>query len=88
VVILATSRRDCSAPRKNTTQGHINHPPRGQQKVAIAETDRINYTTMEDIPECEQVVAGMFSLNGHPIVILFDSGARHDFISKACTQKH
>jgi hypothetical protein len=30
----------------------------------------------------------MFSLNGHPIVILFDSGATHDFISRACTQKH
>jgi hypothetical protein len=26
-------------------------------------------------------------LNGHPIVILFDLGASHDFISKACTQK-
>jgi hypothetical protein len=40
---------------------------------------------MEDIPEGEQVLAGMLSLNGYPIVILFDSGATHDFISKACT---
>jgi hypothetical protein len=31
--------------------------------VAIAKTDRVNYTTMEDIPEGEQVFAGMFSLN-------------------------
>jgi hypothetical protein len=29
----------------------------------------------------------MFSLNGHPVVILFDSDTSHDFISKACTQK-
>jgi hypothetical protein len=43
---------------------------------------------MEDIPEGEQVLVGTFSLNGHPIVILFDSGASHDFISKACTRKH
>jgi hypothetical protein len=28
------------------------------------------------------------SLNGHPIIILFDSGATHDFISNAYTQKH
>jgi predicted aspartyl protease len=31
---------------------------------------------------------GTFSLKGHPIVILFDTGATHDFISKACTQRH
>jgi hypothetical protein len=42
---------------------------------------------MEDIPEGEQVLAGMFSLNGHPAIILFDSGASHDFISRSCTQK-
>jgi hypothetical protein len=36
---------DCTAPKKNNTQGH--------QKVAIAKTGRINYTTMEDIPEGE-----------------------------------
>jgi hypothetical protein len=51
-------------------------------------TGRVNYTTMEEIPEGDQVLTGMFSLNGHPIVILFDSGASHDFISKACTEKH
>jgi hypothetical protein len=43
---------------------------------------------MEDIPEGEQVLMGTFSLNGHPIVILFDLGASHDFISKACIEKH
>jgi predicted aspartyl protease len=42
---------------------------------------------MEDIPEGEQVLAGTFSLNGYPVVTLFDSGATHDFISKACTQR-
>jgi hypothetical protein len=43
---------------------------------------------MEDIPEGEQVLVGTFSLNGHPAIILFDSRASHDFISKAYTQKH
>jgi predicted aspartyl protease len=56
--------------------------------VPIAKTSRVNYTTMEDILEGQQVLVGTFSLNGHPTVILFDSGASHDFISKACTQKH
>jgi hypothetical protein len=37
--------------------------------VASAKTSCINYTTMEDIPEGEQVLVGMFSLNGYPAVI-------------------
>jgi hypothetical protein len=69
-------------------QGHITPPPRGPQKVAVAKIGRINHTTMEYIPEGEQVLIGTFSLNGHPTTVLFDSGASHDFISKACTQKH
>jgi hypothetical protein len=54
--------------------------------VAAAKTGRVTYTTLEDVPEGEQVLAGMFSLNGHPIVVLFYSGATHNFISKACTK--
>jgi hypothetical protein len=55
--------------------------------VAVAKIGHVNYTTMEDIPEGEQVLAGTFSLNRHAAIILFDSGASHDFISRACTQK-
>jgi hypothetical protein len=80
--------RECTAPKKNATLSHITHPPRGPQKVAIAKSGRVNYTTMEDILESEQVLVGTFSLNGHPAIILFDSGVSHDFISRACTQKH
>jgi hypothetical protein len=43
---------------------------------------------MEDVPEGRHVLVGTFSLNGHPIVIIFDSNATHDFIRKAYTQKH
>jgi hypothetical protein len=47
----------------------------------------VNYTTVEDVPEGQRVLAGTFSLNGHPVVILFNLEASHDFIGKACTQK-
>jgi hypothetical protein len=80
--------RECTAPKKNAAQGHVTHPPRGPSKVAVAKIGRVNYTTMEDIPEGEQVLTGVFSLNGYPVVILFYSSATHDFISRACTQKH
>jgi hypothetical protein len=64
-------------------QSHSNHPLR----VITTKIIRVNYTTMEDVPEGGHVLKSTFSLNGHPIVILFDSDATHDFISKAYTQK-
>jgi hypothetical protein len=47
----------------------------------------VNHTTIEDIPEGEEVLVGTFLLFGHPIIILFDSGASHDFISSACAKR-
>jgi hypothetical protein len=55
--------------------------------VVVAKTGRVNYTTMEDIPEGKPVLMGTFFLNDHSVVVLFDSSATHDFVSKACTQK-
>jgi predicted aspartyl protease len=42
---------------------------------------RANYTNMEEIPTGEEVPAGTFFLNEQLIIILFDSGASHDFMS-------
>jgi hypothetical protein len=42
---------------------------------------------MEEIPTGEEVLAGTFFLNEHPIIILFDFGASHDFISSTCAKK-
>jgi hypothetical protein len=64
------------APRP---QSHSSHPLR----VVAAKTDRVNYTTMKGVPEGGHVLTGTFSLNGHLIIIPLDSGATHDFISKA-----
>jgi predicted aspartyl protease len=35
----------------------------------------------------EEVLVGTFFLNEHPIIILFDSGASHDFMSSACVER-
>jgi hypothetical protein len=45
-----------------------------------------NYTTVEEIPMGE-VLAGTFFLNEHPVIILFDSKASHDFIGSTCAKK-
>jgi hypothetical protein len=47
----------------------------------------VNYTTVEEIPTGEEVLAGTFFLNEHPVVILFDFGASRDFISSTCAKK-
>jgi hypothetical protein len=46
-----------------------------------------NYTTVEEIPMGEQVLAGTFFLNEHPVIILFDSRASYDFMSSTCAKK-
>jgi hypothetical protein len=48
---------------------------------------RTNYTTMEEIRTGEEVLVGTFFLNVHPIIILFDSEASHDFMSSTCAKK-
>jgi hypothetical protein len=59
---------------------------RGHQKGPAPRAGQANYTTMEDISTREEVLASAFSLNEHPIIILFDSGASHDFISSTCAK--
>ena len=46
------------------------------------------YTTMEEIPSSEVVTTGMFLVNHHPTVVLFDSGASHSFMSPTFVSKH
>ena len=43
---------------------------------------------MDDIPKGEPVIAGMYSINQHPAIVLFDSGSSHSFISQAFARKH
>jgi hypothetical protein len=53
----------------------------------VSRSGRVNHTTVEDILEGEEVLAGTFLLFGHPIIILFDSGASHDFMGSACAKR-
>jgi hypothetical protein len=42
---------------------------------------------VEEIPKREEVLTGTFFLSEHPVIILFDSGASHDFKSSACAKR-
>jgi hypothetical protein len=60
---------------------------RGHQKGPTPRTGHANYTTVEEVPMGEEVLAGTFFLNEHPVIILFDSRASYDFISSTCAKK-
>ena len=65
--------------KKNNNQKQGN--PNGRQ-------GHVYYTTLEEIPSGEVVTVGMFLVNQHPIVVLFDSRASHSFMSQVFASKH
>jgi hypothetical protein len=48
---------------------------------------RVNLTTLSELPEGTPIMTGTFSINHYPVIVLFDSGATHSFISKNCGTK-
>jgi hypothetical protein len=60
---------------------------KGPQRGPMPRTGHANYTTVEEIPMGEEALVGMFFLNEHPVIILFDFGASHNFMSSTCAKK-
>jgi hypothetical protein len=58
-----------------------------QQRGPVQHFGHTNYTTVEEIPTGEKVHTGTFFLNEHPIIILFDFGASHYFVSSVCAER-
>ena len=48
----------------------------------------MHYTAVEEVPAGEVVTAGMFLVNKHPAIVLFDSRASHSFMSQAFASKY
>ena len=71
--------RNCPMPPK---QGQQSSQQSQKQSVAHFKPGQVHYTTLKGILEGASVMSGMFSVNGYPITVLFDSGASHTFISK------
>jgi hypothetical protein len=82
--------RECHQPKQSNSPrapAPVVNQQRGQQRGPTPQTGHANYTTMDEIPTGEEVLAGMFFLNECPIIILFYSGASHDFMSSTCAKK-
>jgi hypothetical protein len=48
---------------------------------------RVNFTALSELPEGAPIMTSTFSINHQPVIILFDSGATHSFISSKCGTK-
>ena len=48
---------------------------------------QVNHTNIADILSGEVVMAGKFLVDQHPVVVLFDLGASHSFISPTFASK-
>jgi hypothetical protein len=81
--------RECCQPKESNSPRALApkvNQKRGHQKGPAPWKGRTNYTTVEEIPMGEEVLVGTFFLNEHPVIILFDPGASHDFISSTCAK--
>jgi hypothetical protein len=57
-----------------------------KQKVQVRQ-GKLNFTTLEEVPEGAPIMTGIFSVYNRPALILFDSGASHSFISQKFSAK-
>ena len=74
----------CPRPKQNNQQGQGQGSKQGNQgkkQTVQIKQGRLNFTTMVDLPEGAPVLTGTFSIRGHPVTVLFDSGASHSFIN-------
>jgi hypothetical protein len=63
-----------------------NHDKGRKQKVQVRQ-GKLNFTTLEELPEGAPIMTGIFSIFNQPALILFDSGASHSFISQKFSAK-
>jgi hypothetical protein len=89
--------KDCPYLKQNKFNNQQNSGSSNQGKWNMAnnsagknvkKTGRIYYTQVATTPEGEPVMMGTFLVANHLVVILFDSGASHTFISKKFVEKH
>jgi hypothetical protein len=81
--------KDCPQPRRSF-QGQTSNPAnkdKGKKQMVQVRQGRVNLTTLSELPEGTPIMMGTFSINHQPVIILFDSGATHSFISTNCGLK-
>jgi hypothetical protein len=60
---------------------------RGRKQNVQVRHGKLNFTTLEELPEGAPIMTGIFSVFNQLALILFDSGASHSFISQKFSVK-
>jgi hypothetical protein len=60
---------------------------RGRKQKVQVRQGKLNFTTLEELPEGAPIMTGIFSVFNQPALILFDFGASHNFISQKFSVK-
>ena len=82
--LLGHWSKECPHPKKNNNQSQGNQ----RQANPKARPGYVHYTTVEEVPAGVVVTTGMFLVNKHPTIVLFDSRASHSFMSQAFASKY
>jgi hypothetical protein len=88
-----TNRCPNSHPHVNPLVVATPVPTRGANSVPVAAKQnyvhgRVNHVSVEEAQEAPDVGIGMFLINDTSVIVLFDSGASHSFISVVYVGKH
>jgi hypothetical protein len=60
---------------------------KGRKQNVQVKQGKLNFTTLEELPEGAPIMTGIFSVYNQPALILFDFGASHSFISQKFSAK-
>jgi hypothetical protein len=74
-------------PRNQPRQMPAPNQDRGRKQKVLVRQGKLNFTTLEELPEGAPVMTGTFSIFNQPALILFDSGASHSFMSQKFSVK-
>jgi hypothetical protein len=76
-----------NCPRNQQRQMPAPNQDRGRKQKVQVRQGKLNFTTLEELPEGAPIMTGIFSVFNQFALILFDSGASHSFISQKFSAK-
>jgi hypothetical protein len=76
-----------NCPRNQQRQMPAPNQDKGRKQKVQVRQGKLNFTTLEELPEGAPTMTGIFSVFNQPALILFDSGASHSFISQKFSAK-